>query len=120
MHKPIVIRQLAYFKGTGYTKHLAERIARQEAYKDLLSENFIWFFEVTTGHPNGNEVHAINEHGLIYVFNYASGKNVTIMHPRKPQLFRYFEQLHLIIPAKLVTMAYQNEVRNLTRRLNNL
>lgn len=118
MHKPTVIRSLFHFKGIGDTLHVQERFARVQAYRELLSEDFLYFFVVDTGHPNGLEVHAINLNGLIYIYNLESRLLITIMHPRIPQLRRYFEQLGKTMPRRIYELGKGNEARNKALGLN--
>ena len=63
------------------TKHLQERSERIKKYSDmqLLSDRVISCFKVDKKHVNGQELHAINEKGLIYVYNFKSRKLITNM-----------------------------------------
>jgi hypothetical protein len=100
------------------TKHLDERIKRFQAYKKLLSNHFKYAFLVDTNHANGLEIHSINENGLVYVFNNASKKLVTIIHPRPRQLKRYFHETLVLVPEDIKKMCEENYKRNEEHVLN--
>lgn len=100
------------------TKHIGERIERAKRYKHLLSENFIHCFRVDNYHPNGDEIHCINDKGLIYIYNFNTHKLITIIHPRPKQFKRYYQQLNMKIPKRIKKMIDTNYKRNQEERLN--
>lgn len=104
---------------TSKSIHLVERTKRLQAYKDLLSLNFIQSFIVDTSHINGCEIHAINENGLIYIYNLHSHKLVTILHPRPSQLKRYYRALEIEIPQEIQRVSRQCYSRNEKNDYNN-
>jgi predicted type IV restriction endonuclease len=83
------------------TSHSNNNYKRYEVYKYILSTNFIDCFIVDKGHPNGLEVHCINEYGLIYIYNLSSKKLITILHPRPRQIKRYYIALGLTTCEKI-------------------
>lgn len=104
------------------TKHLKERDKRISLYDDykLLSDNFISCFKVDKKHIDGLELHAINENGLIYIYNFKSRKLITILHARAKQLKRYYEALGLEIPHDVYAVIKEVEKRNTLYNLNNM
>lgn len=102
------------------SRHLIEdRYARLSAYKPYLSNNYLYGFVVKNGHPKGNELHFINDYGLVYVFNQLSKKFITLMHPRPKQLMHYFLSTGLDIPTIVHKLALTLNDRNRTLNLNN-
>lgn len=104
------------------TIHLKERLSRIKLYDDykLLSDNFISCFKVDKDHVNGLELHAINENGLIYIYNFKSRKLITILHARSEQLKRYYNALGLPIPQQVHDVIMEVEKRNKLYNLNNV
>lgn len=100
--------------------HIFERSDRLRSYAKLFSNNFIHAFLVDTGHEKGKEIHAINNKGLVYVYNKKSKHLITITHPRPKQLKRYFKQLNLNIPEDIEALCISNRIRNEKNDLNNL
>ena len=100
------------------TEHIEKREKRLKEYKDFLSTNFIDCFVVNNYHPGGLEVHCINEHGLIYIYNYETGRFITVLHPRPQQLKRYYIKLGIQIPSKIQELASECFKRNKKRKLN--
>jgi hypothetical protein len=101
------------------TEHLKEREDRYSTYKDLLSTNFIRCFLVDTEHPCGLEVHCINEHGLIYIYNYDSKRFITVLHPRPSQLKRYYRQLGMRYGSHISKLGRECYNRNENNDYNN-
>ena len=102
------------------TMHVKERSERVKRYASLLSYKMLYCFRVDNNHVNGDEIHCINENGLIYVYNYHTKRYITILHPRPRQLKRYFQGLNMKVPrdvSKLIDSCYQ---RNALNGLNNV
>ena len=100
--------------------HIKERKERVSKYKGLLSFKMLYCFRVDNNHCNGDEIHCINEYGLIYIYNYHTKKYITILHPRPKQLKRYFQQLNIKLPKdvrKLIDNCYK---RNEKYKLNDV
>jgi hypothetical protein len=102
------------------TIHYLQRIARLQAYQNLLSHNMIDCFIVDTDHKNGLEVHCINEYGLIYIYNLSSKRLITIIHPRPKQIKRYYQQLDLTTSKKIKLIIKGNHKRNTDHDYNEL
>jgi hypothetical protein len=118
-----LLKRIYDFKGEGATKHFNEkRTTRYARYKELglLDENFIYFFVVNNNHLHGNEVHAINKHGVIYIYNQFTRLFITIKHPRPNVLFRYFSDLKMDVPNDIKEIAKQCNERNKLYNLNKI
>ena len=100
------------------TTHYINRIEMIKAYKMYLSNNMLDCFIVDTGHKNGLEIHCINEHGLIYIYNLLSEKLITILNPRPRQLKRYYMQLKLTTPQEIRDVIKLSHKRNTDHQLN--
>ena len=102
------------------TKHLKERNERINIYEkyNLLSYNFVSCFKVDKDHKNGLEIHAINENGLIYVYNFKSRKLITILNARSDQIKRYYNALKIEIPNTVKNIMIEVDKRNKTQKLN--
>lgn len=102
------------------TKHIKHfRSKRMEDYTPLLSQKFIQCFVVNTNHPNGDEIHCINENGLIYIYNYESKRFITVLHPRPSQLKRYYRLLKIEVPKNIKRLARECHKRNEKMNYNN-
>ena len=101
-----------------YTKHVLERIERIDKYYPLMSNKMLYAFLVDTQHPAGTEIHAINENGLIYIFSNTTRRLITIIHPRRAQILRYFEGFR--VPKRINVLIENLVERNDTEQLNNI
>lgn len=102
------------------TKHKNERSKRLESYQELLSDKFIKCFLVDKEHDNGLEIHCINEHGLIYIYNHNTKKFITALHPRPSQIKRYYRLLNMEIPQRIKRLSRLCYKRNEVLKLNDL
>ena len=104
------------------TKHLQERSERIKKYSDmqLLSDRVISCFKVDKKHVNGEELHAINEKGLIYVYNFKSRKLITILHARSEQIKRYYDIAKIKTPQNVYGIMQEVNERNKKYNLNNV
>jgi hypothetical protein len=102
------------------TKHFLDRALRIDAYDSLLSTEFLYAFLVDSGSPNGNEIHAININGLIYIFSNVTKKLITVLHPRKQQVLRYFEATSTFLTKQIQDLLDVLEQRNLEMLLNRI
>ena len=100
--------------------HIKEHKERMSAYKHLLSYKMLYCFRVNNGHCNGEEIHCINEHGLIYIYNYHTKRYITILHPRPKQLKRYFHALNIKLPKDIKKLIDQCYIRNEKYNLNDV
>jgi hypothetical protein len=102
------------------TLHIKERKERIRKYSNLLSFKMLYCFRVDNDHWNGDEIHCINEYGLIYIYNYKSKKYITILHPRPSQLKRYFHQLNITLPNDIKRLIDKCYKRNKNSNMNEL
>ena len=101
------------------TKHMmAFRNKRMKAYKKYASVKFIKAFICMAGTDNNINIHAINEHGLIYIIDIHSKELVTVIHPRPSQLKRYWIQRDRQVPRPIKEMANECAKRNQKAGLN--
>ena len=100
--------------------HIKERKERVRKYSNLLSYDMLYCFVVDNNHENGDEIHCINENGLIYIYNYHTKKFVTILHPRPKQLKRYFQALNMKVPKEIKKLIDKCYIRNENSYMNNL
>ena len=104
--------------GNPATLHAIERNKRFEAYKPFLSFNFVECFIVDKNHKNGNEIHCINENGLIYIYNQKTKKLITVLHARGDQLRRYYWNLGYEVPQNIEYLAEDCDYRNKIDKYN--
>ncbi|MDD4468285.1 MAG: hypothetical protein PHF68_03990, partial [Candidatus ainarchaeum sp.] len=69
---------------------------------------------------NGQELHAINEKGLIYVYNFKSRKLITILHARSEQIKRYYDISKIKTPQNIYGIMQEVNERNKKYNLNNV
>ena len=100
--------------------HIKERKERVRKYSKFLSYKMLYCFRVDNNHVNGDEIHCINEHGLIYIYNYHTKRYITLMHPRPRQLKRYFHQLNMRVPKQVKLLIDKCYQRNEEEDLNNV
>lgn len=62
---------------------------------------------VDKGHPNGPEIHAVTDNGIIVIYNKRSGKLVTKLIARPAQLLRYGHR----VPDKVLRKAQEHEYK---------
>jgi hypothetical protein len=97
------------FRNGEATKHTNDRSGRINEYNKmgLLAGRFVSCFKVDKGHANGKELHAINESGLLFIYNFKSRKLITILHPRPQQIKRYYQ----------ATNSNENEITHILKDL---
>ena len=69
-----------------------ERVKRHSEVESLIIMEkavSIAAFVVDKGHENGNEIHVIYNNGIVRIYNQNSGKHITDIIARKPQIERY-------------------------------
>lgn len=101
-----------------HSQHIKERKERVRKYSNLLSYKMLYCFRVDNNHVNGDEIHCINEYGLIYVYNYHTKRFITIMHPRPRQIKRYFHSLDIKLPKEIKKLIDKCYLRNENSKLN--
>lgn len=118
LHSNIII----LYNNKDNTKHLKERDERIKKYEalNLLNEKIVSCFKVDKQHKNGYELHAINENGLIYVYNFKSRKLITVLHARSEQIKRYYKLCNIEIPKIIYNIMQKVDERNKAYNLNNM
>ena len=108
------------FTSGGNTLHaINDRFSRLRTYRNYLSQNFLYGFVVDHNHKKGQELHFINDYGLVYIFNATSKKFITILHPRSKQLYHYFKSLGLPLDTRIRSLGVILDIRNKKYKLNN-
>ena len=80
------------FTPCGTTSHGVNRSKRLQIAERLITEEsakVIRIAVVNKGHANGNEIHIIYNNGIIKVYNKRTGKFITVLIARVPQVERY-------------------------------
>ena len=74
------------------TKHIAERTKRITLVERLLINEDAkpcGAYIINKGHRNGYEIHVIYNNGIIRIYNQRTGKHITDLIARIPQMERY-------------------------------
>ena len=74
------------------TKHIAERTKRVALVERLLTNEDAkpcGAYIINKGHRNGYEIHVIYNNGIIRIYNQRTGKHITDLIARIPQMERY-------------------------------
>ena len=77
---------------TDKTLHTGDRMVRLAKVEELIrNENAteVGAWEVDTDHPNGHEIHVVYNNGCIKIYNKRTGKYITALIGRVPQVERY-------------------------------
>lgn len=77
--------------------------------------NIIDSFIVNRNHPNGEEIHELTDTGLIIVRNLKSGKTVTKLIARRPQIMRYYKNVDKEPPRWLLSLCDWHNSLNYNR-----
>ena len=80
------------FTTCGSTSHVVNRSRRMQVINNLIiteHAKIVTYAIVNTGHKNGLEIHAIYNNGVVLIYNQNTGKLVTGLVARIPQLERY-------------------------------
>lgn len=72
-----------------YYKERTKRHTEVESLIITEKASIITAFVVDKGHANGYEMHVIYNNGIIRIYNNESGKHITDLIARKPQIERY-------------------------------
>jgi len=65
-------------------------------------------FVVDRGHPNGPEIHAVTDTGIIVVHNQRTGKMVTKLIARPGQVKRYYDAEGRNAPQDILAIAKEH------------
>ena len=80
------------FTPCGTTSHGVNRSKRLQVAERLIIEEsakVIKIAVVDKGHKNGNEAHVIYNNGVVKIYNERTGKFITVLIARLPQIERY-------------------------------
>lgn len=80
------------FKASGQTSHALNRSHRLQIAERLIIEEsakVVKIAVVNKGHENGDEVHVIYNNGVVKIYNERTGRFITVLIARVPQIERY-------------------------------
>ena len=80
------------FKACGKTSHVAKRSKRLQVAERLIIEEsakVVKIAVVNKGHKDGNEIHVIYNNGVVKIYNECTGRFITVLIARAPQIERY-------------------------------
>ena len=80
------------FTPCGITAHGVTRFKRLQIAERLIIEEsakVIKIAVVNKGHENGNEAHVIYNNGVVKIYNERTGRFITVLIARVPQIERY-------------------------------
>ena len=80
------------FTAGGQTSHAVNRSKRLQIAERLIYEEsakVIKIAVVDKGHKNGNEAHVIYNNGVVKIYNERTGRFITVLIARLPQVERY-------------------------------
>lgn len=87
-----VVGYLKKFTTRGNTAHIIERSKRLQVAEQLINEEAAKVCKIAVvdkGHKNGNEAHVIYNNGVVKIYNERTGKFITVLIARLPQIERY-------------------------------
>ena len=80
------------FTACGQTSHAVNRSKRLQVAERLIIEEsakVVKIAVVNKGHKNGNEAHAIYNNGVVKIYNERTGRFITVLIARVPQVEIY-------------------------------
>ena len=80
------------FTACGKTSHAVNRSKRLQIAERLIYEESAKVIKVAVvnkGHKNGNEAHVIYNNGVVKIYNERTGRFITVLIARVPQVERY-------------------------------
>lgn len=80
------------FTPCGTTTHGVNRSKRVQVAERLIIEEcakVVKIAVVNKGHKNGNEIHVVYNNGVVKIYNERTGKFITVLIARVPQVERY-------------------------------
>ena len=87
-----LIGYMETFTACGQTSHAANRSKRLQIAERLIYEEsakVVKIAVVNKGHKNGNEIHVIYNNGVVKIYNERTGRFITVLVARVPQIERY-------------------------------
>lgn len=95
-----LVGYLEKFTIRGNTSHIAKRSRRLQVAEQLINEEcakVVKIAVVDKGHKNGNEAHVIYNNGVVKIYNEHTGRFITVLIARLPQIERY----RINVPAEM-------------------
>ena len=80
------------FTPCGITAHGVNRLKRLQIAERLIIEESAKVLKIAVvnkGHKNGNEIHLVYNNGVVKIYNERTGKFITVLIARVPQIERY-------------------------------
>ena len=80
------------FTAGGKTSHAVNRSKRLQIAERLIYEESAKVLKIAVvnkGHENGNEAHVIYNNGVVKIYNERTGRFITVLIARAPQIERY-------------------------------
>lgn len=105
----IIKSELKSFICKNNTLHIKERQKRLTLADNLIiseKAKIIKIYVVNKGHANGDEIHVIYNNGVIKIYNAITGKYITCLIARLPQITRYG-----LIPSKTMTKKVKEHIK---------
>ena len=99
-----LVGYLEKFTIRGNTAHIIERSRRLQVAERLINEEcakVIKIAVVDKGHKNGNEAHVIYNNGVVKIYNERTGRFVTVLIARVPQVERYKVKVTKTMQSKI-------------------
>ena len=87
-----LIGYIETFKACGQTSHAVSRSKRLQVAERLIIEESAKVLKIAVvnkGHKNGNEAHIIYNNGVVKIYNERTGRFITVLIARLPQIERY-------------------------------
>lgn len=85
-----------------------DRAAREAKIREIGLGTIIKTVEIDKGHRNGPEIHKVTSTGIILIYNKRSGKMITKLIARVPQIKRYYTNLDEI-PKRTLDLAREHQ-----------
>ena len=95
-----LVGYLEKFTVRGSTSHIAKRSRRLQVAERLIVDEAAKVCKIAVvdkGHKNGNEAHVIYNNGVVKIYNERTGKFITVLIARLPQIERY----HINVPPAM-------------------
>ena len=80
------------FTACGQTSHAVNRSKRLQIAERLIYEESAKVLKIAVvnkGHENGNEIHLVYNNGVVKIYNERTGRFITVLIARVPQIERY-------------------------------
>lgn len=105
----IIKTELKQFTTKENTLHIKERKKRETIANNLIiseKAKIIKIYVINKGHVNGDEIHVIYNNGIIKIYNAITGKYITCLIARLPQITRYG-----LVPSKTMEKKIKEHIK---------